>query len=118
MNKIDRHIGSRVRLRRKILNISQYSLAYDLEISFQQLQKYESGENRIAASRLYEIAKLLKVSPHFFFEGLSGILSDNDMPKDLKTMKAIHIMSKIKNQKVKEKITSFIIDLEEFLTNS
>lgn len=111
MNKIDRHIGSRVRLRRKVLNISQYSLAYDLDISFQQLQKYESGENRIASSRLYEIAKLLKVSPHFFFEGLEGILINDDQPKDLQSMRAMHIMNKIKNQKVKDKIINLIVEL-------
>lgn len=111
MNKIDRHIGSRIRLRRKILNISQYSLAYDLEISFQQLQKYESGENRISASRLYEIAKLLNVSPHFFFEGLEGILINNDQAKDLQSMKAIHLMNKIKNQRVKDRIINLILEL-------
>ncbi len=113
MNKIDRHIGSRVRLRRKILNISQYSLSHDLEISFQQLQKYESGENRIAASRLYEIAKILNISPHFFFEGLEGVLINNDQPKDLQTMKAAHVMNKIKNQKVKDKIINLIVELGE-----
>lgn len=109
---IDRHIGSRVRLRRKVLSISQYSLAFDLEISFQQLQKYESGENRISASRLYEISKILSVSPYFFFEGLEGIKVDMEMPKDLKTIKAIHIMQKIKNQKVKDKIIGLIMELE------
>jgi transcriptional regulator with XRE-family HTH domain len=111
MNKIDRHIGSKVRIRRKTLNITQYALAYDLDISFQQLQKYESGENRIAASRLYEMAKILKISPHFFFEGLEGILINDTHPKDLQSMKAIHIMSKIQNQKVKDKIINLIIEL-------
>ena len=74
MNHIDRHIGSIVRFSRKVLNISQYSLSYDLEISFQQLQKYESDENRISASRLYDISKILKISPYFFFEGLRRVL--------------------------------------------
>jgi transcriptional regulator with XRE-family HTH domain len=111
MNHIDRHIGSRVRFRRKVLNVSQYSLSYDLEISFQQLQKYESGENRISASRLYEISKILKVSPYFFFEGLEGIALDPEMPKDLKILKAIHVMEKIKNQKVKDKIINLIMEL-------
>ncbi len=101
MNHIDRHIGSRVRLRRKVLNISQYSLSYDLEISFQQLQKYESGENRISASRLYEISKILKVSPYFFFERLEGVMMDPEMPKDLKTIKAIHVMKKIRKLRIR-----------------
>jgi transcriptional regulator with XRE-family HTH domain len=109
---IDRHIGCRVRMRRKVLNISQYYLAYDLEISFQQLQKYESGENRISASRLYEISKVLKTSPHFFFEGLGDVTSDDGVPKDLKTMKAMEIMNKIKNGKIKDQILGLIIELE------
>lgn len=113
MNNIDRHIGSRVRLQRKVLNISQYSLSGDLEISFQQLQKYESGENRISASKLYEISKILKTSPSFFFEGLEGIKVDPELPKDLKTIKAAHVMNKIKNHKVKERIISLIMELEE-----
>jgi transcriptional regulator with XRE-family HTH domain len=112
MCNVDRHIGSRIRLKRNVLNISQYSLAYDLEISFQQLQKYESGENRISASRLYEISKILKTSPHFFFEGLEDIVSDCDVPKDLKTMKALETMNKIKSSKIRDKILSLIIELE------
>ena len=112
INCVDRHIGSRVRLRRKVLNISQYSLSYDLGISFQQLQKYESGENRVSASRLYEISKILKISPHFFFDGLGDIIMDDSIPKDLKTMKAVEIMNKIKNQKIKDRILSLIIELE------
>ena len=110
-NHIDRHIGSRVRLRRKVLNKSQYSLSHDLGISFQQLQKYESGGNRISASRLYEISKILGVSPYFFFEGLNGIEIDADMPKDLQTIKAVHVMNKIQNQKVKDKIINLIMEL-------
>jgi transcriptional regulator with XRE-family HTH domain len=109
---VDRHIGSRIRLRRKVLNISQYSLSYDLGISFQQLQKYESGENRVSASRLYEISKILKTSPHFFFDGLDGTIIDDSTPKDLKTMKAVEIMNKIRNQNIKDKILSLIIELE------
>jgi len=109
---VDRHIGSRIRLRRKVLNISQYSLSYDLGISFQQLQKYESGENRVSASRLYEISKILKTSPHFFFDGLDGAIIDDSTPKDLKTMKALEIMNKIKNHNIKDKILSLIIELE------
>jgi len=111
MNNVDRHIGSRIRLRRKILNISQYTLAIDLKISFQQLQKYESGENRIASSRLYEISKILKTYPQFFFEGLNGVLSCSNM-QDLRTMKLVHIVSQIQNPKVKEGIISLITELK------
>ena len=110
-NQIDRHIGSRLRLRRKILNISQYSLSYDLGISFQQLQKYESGESRISANRLYEISKILKTSPYFFFDGLDGIESDLNVPKDFGSIKAIHMMNNIKNHKVRDRVIHLITEL-------
>ena len=68
--EIDRHVGSRVRLRRNLLHVSQEQLAQGLGISFQQIQKYESGANRIGASRLYQLSQLLSVNVDFFFEGL------------------------------------------------
>lgn len=113
MNNIDRHIGSRIKLKRKALNISQYSLAYDLEISFQQLQKYESGENRVAASRLYEIAKILGTSPHFFFEGLDGISIEEKQESNPQTIKAANLMNRIKNEKIKDRIMELIMELDE-----
>ena len=68
-NPIDRHVGSRVRLRRMMLNISQEKLGDALSLSFQQVQKYEKGTNRIGASRLQQIAYTLQVPASFFFEG-------------------------------------------------
>ena len=70
--EIDQHIGQRVRERRIVLGLSQTVLADGLGITFQQLQKYEKGHNRIAAGRLYGCAQLLKVPPSYFFEGLEG----------------------------------------------
>jgi transcriptional regulator with XRE-family HTH domain len=69
-NPIDVHVGLQVRLRRKQLKISQEKLADALGLTFQQVQKYERGSNRISASKLYEIARTLKVSIAWFFEGL------------------------------------------------
>jgi transcriptional regulator with XRE-family HTH domain len=69
-NPIDVHVGLQVRLRRKALKISQESLAEALGLTFQQVQKYERGSNRISASKLYEIARTLRVSIAWFFEGL------------------------------------------------
>jgi transcriptional regulator with XRE-family HTH domain len=68
-NPIDRHVGSRVRMRRMMLNMSQEKLGDSLGLTFQQVQKYEKGTNRIGASRLQQIAEILKVSVSFFFEG-------------------------------------------------
>src|SRR6476619_1976507 len=69
---IDMHVGSRVRMRRLMLGISQVELAAALDLSFQQVQKYEKGTNRIGASRLEHISRFLQVPVAFFFEGASG----------------------------------------------
>lgn len=68
---VDQHVGSRVRLRRKLEGRSQESLAEALGLTFQQVQKYERGVNRISASKLYDIAAALRVPVSYFFEGLA-----------------------------------------------
>ncbi len=68
-NPIDRHVGSRVRMRRVMLGMSQEKLGDSLGLTFQQIQKYEKGTNRIGASRLQQISRTLDVPPAFFFEG-------------------------------------------------
>lgn len=67
-NPIDVHVGSRVRLRRMMLGMSQEKLGEHLGITFQQIQKYEKGTNRIGASRLQAIARVMNVPVSFFFE--------------------------------------------------
>ena len=69
-NPVDVHVGRRVRLRRRELGVSQAWLADRLGLTFQQIQKYERGANRISASKLYAIAKLLEAPITYFFEGL------------------------------------------------
>lgn len=71
-NPIDIHVGSRVRLRRMMLGMSQEKLGEHLGITFQQIQKYEKGTNRIGASRLQHIARVLTVPVSFFFEDAPG----------------------------------------------
>jgi transcriptional regulator with XRE-family HTH domain len=65
----DKHVGSRVRMRRMMLDMSQTELGNDIGLTFQQVQKYEKGTNRIGAGRLHEIARILQVPISFFFEG-------------------------------------------------
>ncbi len=72
IHPIDLHVGNRVRARRKSLNISQTELATGLGLTFQQVQKYERGLNRISASKLFEISRALKAPIAFFFEGYDG----------------------------------------------
>nr|WP_321442644.1 helix-turn-helix transcriptional regulator [uncultured Cohaesibacter sp.] len=71
-NPIDIYVGSRVRLRRMMLSMSQEKLGEHLGITFQQIQKYEKGTNRIGASRLQHIATVLEVPVSFFFEDAPG----------------------------------------------
>ncbi len=71
-NPIDIHVGSRVRLRRMMLGMSQEKLGEQLGITFQQIQKYEKGANRIGASRLQNISGVLGVPVSFFFDGAPG----------------------------------------------
>src|SRR3954453_18738157 len=65
---VDRHVGARIRMRRLMLKFSQAQLADPLGLSFQQVQKYERGSNRVGASRLQHIAAILQVPVSFFFE--------------------------------------------------
>lgn len=69
IHPIDLHVGARVRTRRKFMGLSQETLATALGLTFQQVQKYERGSNRISASKLYEIAKALKVPVDYLFDG-------------------------------------------------
>src|SRR5437667_10087380 len=68
-NPTDKHVGARVRMRRMMLSMSQEKLGDALGLTFQQVQKYEKGANRIGASRLQHIAQILQVPVAFFFEG-------------------------------------------------
>src|SRR5438132_8945295 len=68
-NPIDKHVGSRVRMRRMMMSMSQEKLGDALGLTFQQVQKYEKGTNRIGASRMQQISNILQVPVSFFFDG-------------------------------------------------
>ena len=72
-NPTDKHVGARVRMRRMMLSMSQEKLGDALDLTFQQVQKYEKGANRIGASRLQQIAHILQVPVSFFFEGAPNV---------------------------------------------
>ena len=84
---VDVHVGKRIRQRRWLVGMTQQQLAERVGIKFQQIQKYETGANRVSASRLWDIAEALDVSISFFFEGLSAAPADSgaaqDMPMDV-----------------------------------
>ncbi|WCK69380.1 helix-turn-helix domain-containing protein [Agrobacterium tumefaciens] len=77
-NAIDVEVGARVKLRRKLIGMSQQSLAEKLGVTFQQVQKYEKGANRVGASRLSQIATALDVPMSYFFDGNQGERQDDD----------------------------------------
>ncbi|MBQ9090380.1 MAG: helix-turn-helix transcriptional regulator [Alphaproteobacteria bacterium] len=75
LNAIDEYIGARIRIRRNLLGLSQDQLAKSLRISFQQVQKYEKGSNRIAGSRIWQLARTLNIPVSYFFDGIERSLS-------------------------------------------
>lgn len=94
-NPIDIHVGARVKLRRMMIGLSQEKLGEQLGITFQQIQKYEKGTNRIGASRLAHIATVLKVSPAFFFEQAPGTpqeAEESDNPATMQLLTQPHAM--------------------------
>jgi transcriptional regulator with XRE-family HTH domain len=81
-NSTDRHVGARVRMRRKMLAMSQEKLGAALGLTFQQVQKYERGANRIGASRLHQMSHILQVPVEFFFEGAPNASTPHDSTHD------------------------------------
>jgi transcriptional regulator with XRE-family HTH domain len=77
-NPVDRHVGSRVRMRRIMLGMSQEKLGEGLGLTFQQIQKYEKGTNRIGASRIQHISEILQIPVSFLFEGSPGSSAGTD----------------------------------------
>ena len=116
---VDVHVGSRVRQRRTMLGMSQENLGEALGLTFQQVQKYERGANRIGASRLHHISEALDVPINYFFEDMSASLSkkrgkaglaeaqaeyDHDPMAKRETLELVRSYYKIKDLKVRRRI--------------
>ena len=126
-NPIDIHMGKRLRLRRTIAGISQEKLAEMLGITFQQVQKYEKGINRIGSSRLFDIAKSLGVPINFFFDeyndntvggkhALAGDAAEfehEDNAKNRETMTLVKAYYQILDPKVRKKAVELIKSLAD-----
>ena len=94
---VDVHVGKRIRHRRWLVGMTQQQLAEKVGIKFQQIQKYETGMNRVSASRLWDIATALSISVSFFFEGLdeaeASVAYESDAPNDiLKDKEALELV--------------------------
>lgn len=111
-NPVDLHVGNRIRLRRFAMGCSQEKLAEALGVSFQQVQKYENGRNRVSASRLWEIAKELECHTAFFFEGIDdpseeAAYTPNQLTRaDVRTVLAIRALPEAQQQAVRDFIVS------------
>ena len=118
---IDVHVGAQIRMRRKSLGMSQSALAGRLGITFQQVQKYEKGMNRIGASRLQSIAEILDVPPSFFFEDVKGgeirapgfsEASSVYVVDFLSTVEGLQLnkaFASIKDQRVRRKVVDLVV---------
>ncbi len=119
---VDVHVGRRVRSRRKLLGISQEQLGKAINLTFQQVQKYENGANRIGASRLFELSKVLDVPVLFFFDDMppevsgertdrptgmaeaQGAAYDADVLAKRETLELARAYYRIKNDKVRKRL--------------
>ncbi len=123
---IDRHVGSRVRMQRVLMKMSQEKLGDALGLTFQQVQKYEKGTNCIGASRLQQISKTLNVPPSFFFEGApvsdaaqSGFEEEGSskfVVDFLGTAEGLHLnrsFARIRDPKVRKRIVELVATLAE-----
>ncbi len=73
-NAVDRHVGRQIKLRRNFLGMTQQDLARRLDITFQQVQKYERGANRVSASRLWDLSQIMKTDVGYFFEDMPQVV--------------------------------------------
>ena len=126
-DRIDIYVGKKLRMRRTLLGMSQTDLGQALGLTFQQIQKYEQGSNRIGSSRLYDLAKVLDVPITYFFEELEEALVANgitstgpDLRKDpaakRETLELVRSFSRIDDQTVRDSILTMIdtlTDLDE-----
>jgi transcriptional regulator with XRE-family HTH domain len=78
--RVDDYVGARIRLRRTLVGLTQEQLAGALAISYQQIQKYETGSNRVSAGRLFELANILDTEIAYFFEGLDPAVAPQQLP--------------------------------------
>ena len=118
-NPTDKHVGSRVRMRRKMLAMSQTKLGDALGLTFQQVQKYENGTNRIGASRLQQISHILQVPIAFFFEGLPNELAPSalsvaqidDFVSDLDGLRLMRAFMRIDNATLRRRIVKLVQEI-------
>lgn len=132
-NSIDKHVGMQLRLRRGLLGMSQEKLADQVGITFQQIQKYENGANRISASRLFEFSRVLEIPVSFFFDNFgqddfrnvvgfaendqAGFEGQDDIMKRKETLELIRVYYSIENPKLRKDLFKLVKSMAENLKN-
>lgn len=132
-NSIDEHVGVQLRQRRALLGFSQEKLAEQVGITFQQIQKYENGANRVSASRLYEFSKVLEIPVNFFFENygsnenrMASGFADNDQAafegqddvmNRKETLELIRVYYSIQNPKLRKDLFKLVRSMAENMKN-
>jgi transcriptional regulator with XRE-family HTH domain len=109
--RVDSHVGSRIRKRRTLLGLTQEQLAAALDISYQQVQKYETGANRVSAGRLYQISKELSVEVSYFFDGLEESGTTDQLPhggRNRPTIELAKNFSEIDNPSVRAAVSNLV----------
>ena len=112
--RVDDHVGERIRERRTMMGLTQEHLAKALDISYQQVQKYETGANRVSAGRLYEIAKRLDVDVAYFFEHLEPSTASIPLEhggKNRSTIELVRNYSEIEEPAVRSAVSGLIKSL-------
>jgi transcriptional regulator with XRE-family HTH domain len=126
-NPIDAQVGNRVRIRRMLIGMSQEKLGDHLGLTFQQVQKYEKGVNRVGAGRLYEISRILGVPINFFYEGVASAQEPGEQRNTPPVMEFVSsgeglqlsvAFMKIKDPKVRKRMLDLVKSLAEEETES
>lgn len=119
-NPVDRHVGLRIRMRRKELGLSQERLAEAVGLTFQQIQKYERAANRVSASKLWELARALKTDIGFFYAGLAEIeaeiMSQQTMHDFLLTPDGLELAAcfpRVNNHRLRRRVLELVRTLAE-----
>ena len=108
---VDIHVGQQLKRMRILRNLTQTDVAQGFKISFQQVQKYELGRNRISASRLFELSHILNVPPAFFFEGLEDPHDESERALDDEATKIASMFTRIEDARLRTQIRTFINEL-------
>jgi transcriptional regulator with XRE-family HTH domain len=113
---VDRHVGERIRHRRAEMGLTQEDLGRMLEISYQQIQKYETGANRISAGRLFEVSRALTVDVSYFFDGYDGAKPTANLPHGGHNRAAIELVrnfSELRDESLRNAVTTLLRALRE-----